>query len=98
VNFYIYFSEFGIVLGCRIYIKEIAGRSLADKDGSLQVGDLLQKLNNLSIDGLSLKASQETGRRNAESFSLSLCVADSFPFCLLSCALERRVPVQVRCL
>jgi hypothetical protein len=43
------------VLGCRIYIKEIAGRSLADKDGSLQVGDLLQKLNNMSVDGLSLK-------------------------------------------
>jgi hypothetical protein len=72
VNFSIYFSEFGIVLGCRIYIKEIAGRSLADKDGSLQVGDLLQKLNNLSIDGLSLKASEGTGSKNAESFSFSL--------------------------
>jgi hypothetical protein len=30
-------SEFGIVHGCRIYIKEIAGRSLADKDGSLNI-------------------------------------------------------------
>jgi hypothetical protein len=54
---FISFIEFGIVLGCRIYIKEIAGRSLADKEGSLQVGDLLQKLNNMSIDGLSLKVS-----------------------------------------
>ena len=30
-------EDFGVVLGCKIYIKEITGRTVADKDGSLQV-------------------------------------------------------------
>merc|ERR1719228_2170061 len=52
-------EDFGIVLGCKIYIKEITNRSVADKDGSLQEGDLLQKINNMSLDGLSLKEARK---------------------------------------
>jgi C-terminal processing protease CtpA/Prc len=44
-----------VVLGCKIYIKEITGRTVADKDGSLQEGDLISKINGSSIEGLSLK-------------------------------------------
>ena len=53
------FSDFGIVLGCKIYIKEITNRSVADKDGNLQEGDLVQKINNMSLDGLSLKEARK---------------------------------------
>merc|ERR1719228_1016062 len=52
-------EDFGIVLGCKIYIKEINTRSVAEKDGSLQEGDLLQKINNMSLDGLSLKEARK---------------------------------------
>merc|ERR1719474_1714264 len=52
-------EDFGIVLGCKIYIKEITNRSVADKDGNLQEGDLVQKINNLSLDGLSLKEARK---------------------------------------
>ena len=48
-------EDFGVVLGCKIYIKEITGRTVADKDGSLQEGDLVAKINGSSIEGLSLK-------------------------------------------
>merc|ERR1719266_2915696 len=52
-------EDFGVVLGCKIYIKEITGRSVADKDGNLQEGDLVQKINNISLDGLSLKEARK---------------------------------------
>lgn len=52
-------EDFGIVLGCKIYIKEITNRSVADKDGNLQEGDLIQKINNMSLDGLSLKEARK---------------------------------------
>lgn len=38
-------DDFGIVLGCRIYIKEITSRSLIEKDASLQEGDVVLKVN-----------------------------------------------------
>jgi C-terminal processing protease CtpA/Prc len=44
-----------VVLGCKIYIKEITGRTVADKDGNLQEGDLISKINGNNIDGLTLK-------------------------------------------
>ena len=48
-------EDFGVVLACKIYIKEITGRTVADKDGSLQEGDLISKINGNNIDGLTLK-------------------------------------------
>ncbi len=48
-------EDFGVVLGCKIYIKEITGRTVADKDGNLQEGDLISKINGNNIDGLTLK-------------------------------------------
>lgn len=52
-------EDFGIVLGCKIYIKEITGRSVAEKEGSLQEGDLVHRINNLSLEGLSLKEARK---------------------------------------
>ena len=52
-------EDFGVVLGCKIYIKEITSRSVAEKEGSLQEGDLVHRINNLSLDGLSLKEARK---------------------------------------
>ena len=52
-------EDFGVVLGCKIYIKEITGRSVADKDGILEEGDLVSKINNTSLDGLTLKEARK---------------------------------------
>ena len=48
-------DDFGVVLGCKIYVKEITHRSLADKDGAVAEGDLVAKINGASIEGLTLK-------------------------------------------
>lgn len=48
-------EDFGVVLGCKIYIKEITARTVADKDGSLEEGDLIATINGTNIEGLSLK-------------------------------------------
>ena len=37
-------TEFGIVVGCRLYIKEITGNSLAAQDGGLKEGDTILKV------------------------------------------------------
>ncbi len=37
-------AEFGVVLGCRLYIKEITGNSLAAQDGGLKEGDTILKV------------------------------------------------------
>ena len=36
-------DEFGLVLGCKIYIKEILHQSLADKDSDVQEGDFINR-------------------------------------------------------
>ncbi|XP_013406126.2 tight junction protein ZO-1-like isoform X4 [Lingula anatina] len=45
-------DEFGLVLGCRLYIKEIIGNSLAAQDGGLKEGDTILKINNTASDFL----------------------------------------------
>jgi hypothetical protein len=52
-------EDFGIVLGCKIYVKEISHRSLASKDGTIQEGDLVHKINGAAIDGLTLKEARK---------------------------------------
>ena len=48
-------EDFGIVLGCKIFIKEVVSRTVADKSGSLKQGDLVTKINGTDLDGLTLK-------------------------------------------
>ena len=42
-------DEFGLVLGCKIYIKEILHPSLADKESDLHEGDFINSINGMSI-------------------------------------------------
>lgn len=37
-------EEFGLILGCRLFIKEISSKSLNSKDSSLQEGDIILKV------------------------------------------------------
>ncbi|XP_034234792.1 tight junction protein ZO-1-like isoform X3 [Thrips palmi] len=68
-------DDFGIVLGCKIYVREVLHR---DKDGlagagpgnSLQEGDVLLKINNHSADGLSLKEARKLMDASKEKLSL----------------------------
>ena len=49
-------EDFGLVLGLKIYVKEILARTPADKDGTLKEGDEVTKINgNPLVDNLSLK-------------------------------------------
>lgn len=48
-------DDFGLVLGCKIYIKEILNQSLADKETNLSEGDFINSINGISLDGMSLK-------------------------------------------
>lgn len=76
VHFFICLAaDFGIVLGCKIYVREVLHR---DKDGlagagpgnSLQEGDVLLKINNHSADGLSLKEARKLMDASKEKLSL----------------------------
>ena len=52
-------DEFGLVLGCKIYIKQIINTSLADREENLSEGDILNTINGISLDGMSLKEAKK---------------------------------------
>ncbi|XP_046452173.1 tight junction protein ZO-1-like isoform X4 [Daphnia pulex] len=59
-------DDFGVILGSRIYLKELTNRALIDRDGShgnnspvFQEGDIVLKINSTSTDGLSLKEARK---------------------------------------
>ena len=65
-------EDFGVVLGCKIYIKEITGRSVADKDGILEEGDFVLKLNNNSLEGLTLKEARKLIETSKDKLDLMI--------------------------
>lgn len=53
-------EDFGIVLGCKIYVKEITNRiNMNEKDVSIQEGDIIHKINNTNLEGLTLKEAKK---------------------------------------
>ncbi|XP_076324782.1 tight junction protein ZO-1-like isoform X4 [Tachypleus tridentatus] len=48
-------EDFGIVLGCKIYIKEFTKRLPSNKDGTLQEGDIIVKINNNNTENINLR-------------------------------------------
>ena len=52
-------DEFGLVLGCKIYIKQIINTSLADREENISEGDILNTINGISLDGMSLKEAKK---------------------------------------
>lgn len=47
--------DFGIVLGCKFYIKEIRNAKLAEKEPGLKEGDTVLRINGQSVDGVTLE-------------------------------------------
>ena len=60
-------DPFGIVLGCKFYIKEIVPNSLAANEASLRKGDILVKLNDLNSEQLSLLEATKMLHKTKES-------------------------------
>ncbi|XP_037080628.1 tight junction protein ZO-1-like [Pollicipes pollicipes] len=54
-------DDFGIVLGCKIYVKEITNRSAtSDREAAtLQEGDVVLRINQLATDGMTLKEARK---------------------------------------
>ncbi|XP_053214787.1 tight junction protein ZO-1-like isoform X2 [Panonychus citri] len=65
-------DDFGIVLGCQLYIKEISNRSLIDKECNIAEGDVVLKINNTSTDNLSLKEARKLIHSSKDKLNLVL--------------------------
>lgn len=65
-------EDFGIVLGCKIYVKEIIAKTAADKDGILQVGDELTKINGCNVDALNLKEARKVLEASKDKVELTV--------------------------
>ena len=50
---------FGVILGCKIYVKEIVPGSIAERDGRIKEGDMVHKINNTAVSDLSLKETRK---------------------------------------
>lgn len=58
--------DFGVILGSRLYLKELTNRALIERDGSgnghgpvFQEGDIVLKINSTSTEGMSLKEARK---------------------------------------
>ncbi|CAG2165528.1 unnamed protein product, partial [Oppiella nova] len=63
-------DDFGIVLGCKFFIKEITNRNLIDKESSLQEGDIIVKINTTSTENLNLKEAKKLIENSKEKLNL----------------------------
>ena len=76
MNYYIQRSkkkeDFGVVLGCKIYIKEIIPKTVADKDGILKEGDELTKINGSLLESLNLKEAKKILENCKEKLDLTV--------------------------
>ncbi|XP_076356367.1 tight junction protein ZO-3-like isoform X3 [Tachypleus tridentatus] len=63
-------EDFGIVLGCRIYVKEITNKTGIEKDCNLQEGDVIMKINNSGTDNMSIKEARKLIENTKEKLHL----------------------------
>ncbi|KAL3885385.1 hypothetical protein ACJMK2_025454 [Sinanodonta woodiana] len=63
-------DDYGIVLGCRFFIKEIIGNSLGAQDGGLKEGDAVLKINNTPIETLSLSEARKLVEKSKDKLQL----------------------------
>lgn len=62
--------DFGIVLGCRIYVKEISNKASVEKDGNLKEGDVLLRINSTSTENMTLKEARKVLESTKERLQL----------------------------
>ncbi|GMT00553.1 hypothetical protein PENTCL1PPCAC_22727, partial [Pristionchus entomophagus] len=63
-------DDFGIVLGCKFYIKEITNAKLAEKDPGLREGDTVLRVNGQSLDGVTLDEAAKWLEKSREKLCL----------------------------
>ncbi|KRX17556.1 Tight junction protein ZO-1 [Trichinella nelsoni] len=63
-------DDFGIVLGCKFFIKDIANRRLAEKDPGLKEGDVVLKINGENCDQMTLSEARRLLDRSKDRLSL----------------------------
>ncbi|GAB6031940.1 hypothetical protein CHUAL_010327 [Chamberlinius hualienensis] len=65
-------DDFGIQLGCRIYIKEITNKSVVEKEAGIHEGDILAKINNVPTDSMTLKEAKKLLDNSKDKLQLVL--------------------------
>lgn len=68
--FGVFLSDFGIVLGCKFYVKDITNKKLAEKDPGLKEGDVVLKINDQNCDDLTLSDARKLLDKSRERLSL----------------------------
>eukprot|EP00081_Caenorhabditis_elegans_P000473 NP_001021686.1 ZO-1 (Zonula Occludens tight junctional protein) Ortholog [Caenorhabditis elegans] len=63
-------DDFGIVVGCKFYIKEIRNPKLAEKDPGLKEGDSVLRINGQSLEGASLEEVNKWLERSRDKLCL----------------------------
>ncbi|XP_063437039.1 tight junction protein ZO-1-like isoform X2 [Mytilus trossulus] len=63
-------DDFGVVLGCKFFIKEIYSGSLAREEGTLEEGDTVLKINNTPVDNLSVHEARKLIEKTKEKLQL----------------------------
>ena len=65
-------EDFGVVLGCKIYVKEIINRSIADRDSTLKEGDEIVHINGTALENLSLKEAKKVVENAKDKMDLQI--------------------------
>ncbi|CAL1548287.1 unnamed protein product [Lymnaea stagnalis] len=63
-------DDFGIVLGCKLYIKEIIPHSLAAHEHTLREGDTVLKINNTPVENISLADARKLVDKSKDKLQL----------------------------
>lgn len=63
-------DDFGIVVGCKFYIKEIRNPKLAEKDPGLKEGDSVLRVNGQSLEGATLEEVNKWLERSRDKLCL----------------------------
>ncbi|GFS16934.1 tight junction protein ZO-1, partial [Elysia marginata] len=63
-------DDFGVVLGCRLYIREISPHSLAAAEATLREGDTVLKINNTPVENISVVEARKLLEKSKERLQL----------------------------
>ncbi|XP_067941687.1 tight junction protein ZO-3-like isoform X2 [Watersipora subatra] len=65
-------DDYGIILGCKFYVKEVLPNSLAAFDGAVKEGDTILRINNIGVESISLQDAKRQLDKSKEKLQLTL--------------------------